>query len=349
MRVTLKDVAERAGLSVATISQILNPVSNRTAFFAESTRAQVRQIAEEMGYRANTAARSTATGTFGAVALLLSHYYYRSLLPPLLLDGITHAAEQNDLHLIVSHLPDHKLSDPKVVPKLARELACDGLLVNYNAEVPEDLSDLIDKHRLPAVWINSKDHRACVHPDDFKAARDLTQKFIEAGHTRIAYVDYTFDRKSVGHHYSCADRLAGYEKAMLAVKLSPLVIGTNGFVELPDRVSLTKQWIIGPGAPSAVICYGIPETNALLETAARLRISMPHQLCLGTFHDQPVRHFEQLIPTALLPEFEIGYQTVKILCAHILLINAGKRPAIVRKALPMQIENSEAIPSPKVR
>ncbi len=341
MRVTLKDIAKKTGLSVASISQILSPTSNRTIFFAESTRAQVRQVAQELGYRPNSAARSITSGRFGSIALLLSHYYYRSLLAPLLLDGISHAAEQLNLHLIVSCLPDNQLMDAERMPKLTRELACDGLLVKYNAHIPENLTQLLTGYQLPLVWINSKDSPCCVYPNDLRAGREVTEVLIAKGHRRIAFVNYTGGPKSGFRHYSQQDRRRGYIQAMQKAGLTP------EFHEVPSSIAPSRQiersleWLGAGDHATAAVCYGRMEVEALAMTVARLGKSLPGTLDLATFHDQPVQNFGTPVTTALIPEFEIGYQAVQVLAEQIAAKAKGEPIQRVVRSLPMRIEALE--------
>jgi len=99
--VTLKDVARQCGLSSSTVSRILNK-SKATGFSAmEGTRSRVETTAVAMGYRLNHAAKATATGRFGCIAVLMSTYAGRSIYSPQLLDGVQESLASHNMHLIV--------------------------------------------------------------------------------------------------------------------------------------------------------------------------------------------------------------------------------------------------------
>ncbi len=313
MRVTLKHVAERAGVSAPTVSQILSPTSQRAELFSEDTRRRVRDAADKLGYRANAAARSIAVGRFGAFTLLLSRSGNRSMLPPGLLDGIDEAVVAADLNLMVVRLPDDRLTDEIEMPKLLRELSSDGLLINYNAHIPKRMIDLVGTYRLPSVWINSKHPTNCVFPDDIRAAGDLTNHLLSIGHTRISYVDYTNGPKPRRCHYSTRDRRTGYQQAMEAVGHEPRFITGDGHVDVEDRYDLTRRWLTADDRPSAVVCYTHHESSATLCVCDRLGITVPDDLAIATVHDAPVNYFGIELPTAVLPAVEMGRQAVKML------------------------------------
>ncbi len=317
MAVTLQNIADRVGVSAPTVSQILSPTSVRAQLFSEDTRKRVRKAAQDLGYRANAAARSTATGRFGAVTLLLSQHGNRSQLPARLLDGIDEALAAADLHLMVARLPDDKLTDPGEMPKLLRQLTSDGLLINYNAHIPQRMIDLIDKYRLPSVWINSKQSQNCVYPNDELAGYDATRSMIDAGHQRVAFADYTYGPSPERCHYSSPDRRAGYRRAMAEAGLQPRLICSEGNIPQDQRPAFTRSWLDVADKPTAVVCYTKHECDPIHFTASQMGISIPRELCLIATHDEPIRYFDLKIPTAVLPENRIGHEAVTMLIRQI--------------------------------
>ncbi|MEX2607298.1 MAG: LacI family DNA-binding transcriptional regulator [Kiritimatiellia bacterium] len=333
--VTLKDIAAELGVSLPTVSQILAPSSKRANLFAPATREKVINAAREMGYRPNTAARSMVSGRFGSLTLVLGQRENSSILPPGLLSGIDDALSEAGMHLVVAHLPDHRLTDAEVVPKLLNQLASDGLLINYNAHIPRAMIDLIERFQLPSIWINSKQEKACVYPDDEGAAYALTRKALEAGHRRVAYLNYTTGLHPASCHYSVLDRLAGYERAMREAGLPSRIICEAQEVKPPDRITHVQTWLRAPEPPEAVVTYGKNECMAVLTAMDRMGLSCPKDLALYGINEERIQHFELTLPTALLPEFEMGRKAVKLLLRHL------KKPetAIPSVAMPLHIED----------
>ena len=67
------------------------------------------------------------------------------------------------------------------MPRLLTEACSDGLLIDYTHAIPPALLALIERHRIPAVWINSRQPLDCVRPDDEAAGYDATRRLLERG------------------------------------------------------------------------------------------------------------------------------------------------------------------------
>lgn len=252
---TLEEIAKAAGVATITASRILNGCAQyRRPTFARRAES-IRRLAAELGYRPNGAAQSMRTGRHGAVALLLSTVHSRSLLPPALLDGVLAALMPHNLHLTLSPVPDERLLDPECAPKMLRTWSCDGLLINYNAEIPPRLEELVARAAMPTVWINSKHDANCVYFDDFGASRTLTERLIAAGHRRVAYANYMAANHVPTMHYSGVERYEGYAFAMQAAGLVPRRLDRDRVLERDERIPHSLAWLRTPEAPSAVICY----------------------------------------------------------------------------------------------
>jgi LacI family transcriptional regulator len=288
------DVAERAGVSRATVSLVLSGRDDTR--IPETTRARVLQIAQEMGYRPHRSGRAVRSGKTGNIALLLSTVAERSLFSPQLLDGLMDAAAEHDQHLLISRVPDDKLSDSNYVPKILKEFAADGVILNYNSNTPPHLAGQIAKAGIPAIWINDKRSADCVYPDDFAAARDATLYLIAQGHTRIGYAGWT-----PGPHYSMADRLAGYQAALKPNQLLEIL----SLWGQPSRENLFEN-----NPPTAVLCY----SPHLLPTLWSLA---PKGTEFVVFHSEPYVTLEHRFLTWLLPDYTLGKEAVSNLIQKI--------------------------------
>ena len=187
MAVTLQQIADETGLSIKTVSDCLNSNGKRQALFRPETRTRVRAAAERLGYMPNVAARATLTGRFNTAAILQSMIANNSMLSGRRLEGVCDTLASHQMHLLISKIPDANLEDETYVPGMLRELVCDGILVNYQTMIPRHLGNLIDRHRLPAFWINSQHDANCVYPDEHAAGREATRRLLDLGHRRIVF------------------------------------------------------------------------------------------------------------------------------------------------------------------
>lgn len=311
--VTLKDVAASAGVSPMSVSAVVNGGGRGTRYVSSEARERILRAAEELGYRRNGSAAATATGRFGSVALLTSTRPHHSHHPHNLLHGINAALSAHDLHLMLANLPDEKLTDESFVPKILREWMADGLLIDYIQDIPQRFLEIIERHQIPAVWLNTNQDWDCVRPDDFEAGKRATRHFLELGHTRVAFADFSHSSHLEREHYSAGDRCNGYEFEMKNANLEPQIVrGQDDSIKPPDWLDVCAQVLQSPNRPTAVVCYG-RELAPFAMAAVQLGWQVPRDLSLLNFSPQE-SEFAGLPLTALVnPDDEMGRLAVEML------------------------------------
>ncbi len=342
MAVTSYTIAEVCGLSQPTVSRILANGDNR---HSQATRQLVTETARRMGYRPNAAARVTRTGKTSAIALLLGTKDGRSSLPADLLNGIQDALRQHDLNLMVVRMDDEHLADGRYVPRILREVASDGLLIDYTHDIPESMIRLIAEHRIPAVWINSPQPHDCVRPDDFGAGKVAAEHLIKLGHGRIAWADFTHGPDFVNPHYSAADRHDGYATAMIDADLKPLVIRASQGVDVPSpqRIAFADSVLAGEVCgerPTAVIAYSQTTAIPFHVAAVQRGLSVPGDLALISFDDHPVAFMGPEYANFAVPNHRIGREAVSMLIKLL-----DQRRAQSALALPFAFSPGHTTPS----
>lgn len=308
---TQADIARHLGIGQKTVSRVfLQPDLVRA-----DLRAQVLATARRLGYRPNAGARAMRSGRFRTVVLVRSTDRRSSPLPEDLLAGIEEPLGEAGLSLVLERMPDEALIDHDRLPRLAHEAMADGLLLNYDTNIPQALVDLIAAQGLPAVWINSRQKLACVRPDDAGAARELCRVLIDLGHRRIAYADFHL-RRGTSLHYSREDRRDGYRDAMAAAGLDPIEV-------FPDEVGLgvdLARQVLDARHPTAVIGYGDQEAASFLTAALASGRSVPADLSLATFGARPLV-LGRPIATWVVPQVEMGRRAA----TEVLALIGGKR------------------------
>lgn len=340
MPITLKRIAEHCGLSLQTVGAVL---SGKEALFRPETVARVKASAAELGYRPNSAAKAMRSGRFHAAALVLSDNPWRSTLFRPQITGMDHALTAAGMHLVHALIPEADLRERGQVPKIIGELMADGLLINYNTGIPDALDQVITKHRLPAIWMNAKRARDCVHPDDEGAGRLATEHLLKLGHRRIAYVDYCHATSHADHHYSAWDRQAGYEQAMRAAKLTPRVITTPQTVPSAAIPQAARAWLSAADRPTAVVTYCEREAEPILYTATALMgLQVPRDLSIVTIADDPADHTGVPLATVILPRYELGKVAVELLVERI----AAPKRSLPARCLAVRLDAGSSTASP---
>lgn len=309
--ITLETIAQETGVSSRTVSNVLNG-RNKEIWGKTAERAQhIREVAERLGYQPNAAAKAVATGRFGNVALLMSTIGNRSTLYTEMLNGLHDALQEHNLHVIVARYNDNALTSSEFMPKVLREWMVDGIIVNYNVNIPDALPELLAKHNTSAIWTNAKREFDCIVPDDFNAGKMATEKLLEAGHKRIAYIGHATS------HFSLLERCDGYLAAMAEANLEPLVHDNSR--KPSEWIALAQSWATRPDRPTAIVTY-VPETVHPIRLGSALAgLRIPEDLSIVTFHEKLVEDpcSDLPITTCILPEYDMGYTALEMLLERI--------------------------------
>ena len=201
---TMLDVSLRAGVSKATVSRVLNG----TGQVKESTRQQVFNAMEELGYRPNFLARSLANRTSNSIGLVVSTFdgfYFGRLLQQ--------ASRQTETHgkqLIVTDGHDTPEREEEAVQMLA-DRQCDAIVLYTRYMSEKAIMKLINSVQMPLIVINrdvSQARERCVFFEQQEAAFNAVEYLISQGHREIACITVPI------HTPTGKARLTGYRKAL---------------------------------------------------------------------------------------------------------------------------------------
>ncbi|MBB6050584.1 LacI family DNA-binding transcriptional regulator [Armatimonas rosea] len=280
---TIATLAEHLGLSRATVTHVLNGRGD-TQRISPKTQQRVREAAQALGYRANASARAIRAGRFGSIALIQS--LWGQYLPPELLFGLTRAVADQDLHLVLSQVPDPVIEDETYLPHTLHDLSVDGVLLNRHVASSPGYLETILRLRIPAIWLNVKQEFDAIHPDDSQGGRLATEFLLTLGHERIGYVD---SDEPLNTHYSKYDRRRGYEQTMAEAGRVP---HTHLLPKLwhhepgDERIAAAKALLQSPERPSAIVAYELAEAMAVVHAAHQLGLSIPGELSILLFHSR---------------------------------------------------------------
>ena len=318
-RITLADIAAHIGVDRSTVSRVLSNKAAEGGISAELAE-RIAAKARELNYIPNTFARAVREGRFNCAALLMSTVQGRSYISSGLLDGLHDGLAEADMHLTVAKVPDEQLNSADYVPKILRTLMADGLLINYTHHLPEHLVDIVSRQKIPAIWINTRRDSEAVYPRNLQAAEAMTQRLIELGHHRIAYLDLCFAPEDVASaHFSVGDRLVGYSSAMRSAGLQPWEVRpphacTNFDMEKAFMVEFLRR----EDRPTAVVCYFSVFVPAILRAALEVGIRVPQELSIATFAPENFREHGLTVSAMLEPHYLMGREAVRLLRGRVL-------------------------------
>jgi len=305
------------GLSRATVTHVLNGKATELRIRPETQR-RVLEVAEDLGYRANASARAIREGRFGNIALIQSTC--GQYLPNELLNGLTRAIADKDLHLALIQVRENVLEEESYLPHAMRDLSADGVLINRHAGSTLPYLERIYRLRVPAVFLNVRQEFDCVHPDDLMGGRMATEFLLQLGHERIAYLD---TEEPGNRHYSKPDRRLGYEQAMTGTGRNPRVWflpkdwQAAGQPSMDQRVESALLLLTREDRPTAVIAYELAEAMAVVRAAYMLRLNIPEDLSLIQFHHGIDDRFFVPIQTVSNAMEQVGISAVDMLLEKI--------------------------------
>jgi len=308
-RVSIKDIAQAAGVSHPTVSRALRGDPRISLETAE----RVLALAHELGYSPSAAARSLVTRrthTIGVVVTSIADPFVSDVV-----DGIEATLAEQDYALILAlsrSEPERELA----VVRLLSEHRVDGIIVaasRVGALHDQDLARL----QVPLVLLNNQAETAGTHSlevDDVLGARVAVAHLLQLGHRRVAYIGCP-DRPR-----SHARRLEGYRQAHLDRRLHPqpeLILEGRGAEGDRSRgaTGLTGLLSLSP-PPTAVFCYNDITAIGALEAARHYGLRVPKDLSLVGVDD--VREASLVTPaltTVRQPRREMGQRAADMLLA----------------------------------
>lgn len=298
----MRDIAEHAGVSLATVSRVLN----NTVPVARSKRAAVLKAVETLGYRPNVVAQELARGHTQAIGILpqgISNPFYSRILKgveqglrgsayyPLFASGEQPAEQTSALDMLLAHRVE--------------------ALIFMGGHIPDD--ELITvARRLPVVTIGRNIRgleQRCVRVENHEGAYKATRHLRDLGHARIAHIT------GLPWHGDAIARRAGYEKALVdtGVGVDPALVVEGDFEE-QSGLAATEQ-LLKTGVRFTAIFAG-NDQMAFGAGLALLRhgLRVPRDVSIIGFDDQPSAAYTwPPLTTIRQPAVEMGIATARAL------------------------------------
>lgn len=185
MAVTLKDVAQAANLSVASVSRIL---TNRGRY-SENTAKRVRQLAQEMGYFKNQSAADLASKTSRAVGVVVPLIH--TTFGDEVIKGLYEATMSSGYELLITYIDDDEKHQTQVFNTLLTRQV--GAVFLLSLDIPEWLMDQLAAENITVISLTTilNDHISAVTSNEFTMMDTLVDYLTKKGHTNIALIGDT--------------------------------------------------------------------------------------------------------------------------------------------------------------
>lgn len=303
--VTMRDVAEAAGVSIATVSLVINDKKN--ARIGVDARKRVRDAIKELGYRPNALAKTLVSGSSKFIGLVADAIATTPFAGQII-HGAQDEAWKHGYVLLVANTDGNQDAEREAIGMML-EHKVRGILYSTwfhrAADVPEALREtdfvLVD-------CFSPQNDAVAVVPDEIQGGRTATQLLIDNGHKQIAIINTT--TPSPAHE----GRLLGYRQALDAagIEFDPrLVIDAapeqeGGYEAVADLLASNA---------TAVFCHNDRVAMGLYDGLRRRGLSIPEDMAVVGFDNQEViaAHLRPPLTTVALPHYELGVKGIRLL------------------------------------
>jgi LacI family transcriptional regulator len=332
---TIKEIARRAKVSIATVSNVITgvvPVS-------PELRQRVEAAIEEMDYYPNYVARSLKTKRTRLLGMVISDI--TNPFFPQLVRGAEEVALTNN-YLLVTFNSDDRVDREKRILSVLRNRRVDGILLVVAPQSGElhHISNIV-KAGTPLVCLDRLPPGLAVDSvtvDNAGGARQCIEHLLSLGHRRVGIVTGPLILQT-----SC-ERLEGYKTALneAGIEIDPLLIREGDF-RVESGYSLGREILELPDRPSALFISNNTMALGLLKAVEDLRLRCPEDLAVAIFDDVPFLVALRPPLTAVSqPAYEMGRRAVELLLQRIEGKETSTGPISVRLPTELEIRESTA-------
>jgi LacI family transcriptional regulator len=305
MNPTIKDVAKKAKVSIATVSRVLN---NQPGY-SEMTKQRVLQVIEEMGYQPNAIARGLINKRTQTIGVLFPNV--SSMFSSEVLHGIEYTTHERDHSVVVCNTDKNGKRTMKYLQVL-REKQVDGII--FTSEVlTEEYYRALTAMNIPVVLLSTASSQYSfpyVKVDDKQAAYDATNYLIKKGHKNIAMISGDEKDPIAGK-----PRIEGYREALrdfgIPFQENLLVFGDFGY---RSGYAAMEKLLRSKAEFTAVFASSDEMAAGVLSAAYQHGIKVPEQLSVIGYDNLQIS--EMSIPpltTVAQPLYEMGKLAAEML------------------------------------
>lgn len=306
-RPTIRDVAQRAGVSLKTVSRVINESKG----VSRETRERVLAAIEALGYRPNALARglrARRTYTIGVVIADITNSFYSAIVR-----GIEDESFSREYSVLVAN-SDELLEKEKLYVRVFVEKRVDGIVVVPAIGSQEYLRELL--HHIPVVFV---DRPPCdfvgpvVRVENEVGSWKLTHHLLEHGLTRIAFVSSDLRLPTV------QERFAGFRRALeeRGEKVLPGLV-REGNKTSHDAYQATRELLALPLRPQAIFAANNLMVQGVLRAVREQNLRVPQDIAVVGFDDFEMADIVQPHLTVVAqPAYELGRTAARLLFTQI--------------------------------
>lgn len=305
---TMKDVAKRAGVSVATVSRVLNNHSR----VDPTLRERVNAAMEALHYQPNRVAQRLRAGAGGVIGLIISDItnpFFVSVVR-----GIEDIAYENGLSVLLCNSDENPAKQQMYVKVMQAEDVA-GLIITPNAATDSSIDTLLES-KMALVFMDRKVENVeidSVTVDSESGTREAIQHLINLGHRRIGFIGGT-PAISTGR-----ERYNGFVKAMQDnhLPLTPELIRPGLFTH-ESGYKGTNELLALSERPTAIFASNNSQALGMLQALHERGIRVPEEIAVVSFDDMPwAGALWPPLTVVAQPTYQLGHEAACLLLRRI--------------------------------
>ena len=304
MRITISDIAEEAGVSIATVSHVINGTKN----ISEKRKRKILEIIEKHNYVPHSAAKNLRTSKTNTIALVISSFLDDYIIK--LMEGVSKKAKENRYNLLFVNTHEDANYEKKII-NLLQSGKVDGIILS-SASI--DLESLIDMNsNIPIVLLNRSTSKECDYPvitgNDYEVGYKATKHLLDKGHKQIGFI-YAIPNVS-----PTVNRINGYKKALEEYSIP---FDNNllewGKATKEGSAEATKALIKRNPSISALFVQKDVMTIGTVMALREMNLSIPEDIAIIGFGDfTSADVLDPPITVITMPAIEIGEKACEVL------------------------------------
>lgn len=343
---TLKEIAAMAGVSVATVSYVLN----RTAPVSEETRERIEKIIKETGYRSNILAKSLRKNETRLIGILVEDVtvWHTAFI----IDGINEIAETHGYNTILCNLRllskiesqfDHISKFQQDVDKAVDVLIgmqVDGIIYvgMHDRKICHVLHDIVK----PVVYCYcyTEGEGSSVRYSNEETAYEIARSLIDTGHTRFGVINGLVGSEPAEL------RFKGFQRALAeaGIPLDPANVLCGNW-KYKDGFEAAMKLLNKKDFPHAIVAMNDEMAAGVYEAARKCGVDIPRDISVTGFDNaEMIQHVTPRVMTVNRPLQEMGYRSTELLLEHI----SGKVKEYRNITLPCTLLKGESVKARKI-
>jgi LacI family transcriptional regulator len=304
LKVTIKHIAELAGVSSAAVSKALNDHSD----ISDETKKRILEICKEVGYTPNEIARSLAKGRSNMMGLLIPDI--TSPIYSEIFKGLDLQAQEYGYSLFLCDTNRDIEAERKYV-RILMEKRVNGIVIAPVSNCIDHITE-VTRNNIPIVYIGGKVNDSMnnyITVDNFYGSKIAVDYLIRLGHKEIYMV---CDR---GNTKTMSDRIMGYRTVMTENNCIPVVyVDREGKKGRESGYAQAKNILSWGKLPSAIFTCNDMVAIGVMEALLEKGLKVPEDISLVGYDDIAFASLPTIkLTTVAQPKFEIGMRTINLL------------------------------------